>query len=235
MTMFEPTFRLDLAHGRCVGVALPSRFDAAPLLDVPPAVLAMLPEQERKYADALAPLRRVSWVGGRVALRAAVGDLAPTLGAILATARGAPRLPPGLVGSISHKDGLAIGLAAPADGGWQLGVDLEHITRAPGRPDISRHVLHPEEAERLSSVPEPARSQEVLFAFSAKEAIYKALDPFVERYVAFGEVVLRRRPDGTAEAALHLRRPDEGPFEVEVTWTAREEMVITTARVRRAP
>jgi enterobactin synthetase component D len=248
MTPFEPLFRLDLPHGRCVGVALPD--DAAPDGAVPPAVLAALPEGERRHVEGLPPLRRASWVGGRIALRAALADLSFDAGPILATARGAPSLLPGARGSISHKEDLAVGLAArvtlPSDRGaggardWHLGIDIERV--GPNRADISGYVLRPEERARLPPPGDPRRDEELRFAFSAKEAIYKALDPFLGRYVSFQEVAVERRPDGTAAVALYLR-PDTGadaapvpaPFEVQVGWLLREGFILTTARVLRTP
>jgi 4'-phosphopantetheinyl transferase EntD len=242
---FTPRFRLRLAHGWCVGVTLPGAGEAGggDVGEIPEHVLAQLAEAERRHAETLPPWRRVTWIGGRLALRAALADASMDAGAaiaILATARGAPSLPAGAVGSISHKDELAVGLAAPAADGWQLGVDVERI-RA-GRPDISRLALRPEERARLAPPGDPRRAEQVLSAFSAKESIYKALDPFVGRHVSYDEASVELRADGTAAAGLHLRARRgapppaaiEGPFDVEVTWLRPEEgVVVTTARVRR--
>ncbi len=230
--VFQRLFGLDLPHGRCVGVALPGRDTDDESL--PPSARAALSEQEQRHVDALPPLRRVSWAGGRIALRAALADLSLDPGPILSTPRGAPRLPDGVRGSISHKEGLAVGLAARAttDGDWQIGVDLERVVA--GRFDIARHVLRPEERARLPLAEDPGRVEELLFAFSAKEAIYKALDPFVARFVSFQEVAVERRSDGGAAVALFLRAPAEASFDVDVRWLRRDDFIITTARVRRA-
>jgi 4'-phosphopantetheinyl transferase EntD len=77
------------------------------------------------------------------------------------------------------------------------------------------------------------RAREVLLRFSAKEAIYKALDPFVRRYVGFGEVAVSPLPDGSARVTPDLR-DGEGPFVIEVRWRRFEGVVLTTARVVRA-
>jgi 4'-phosphopantetheinyl transferase EntD len=248
--IFCPTFRLALRHGRCVGVALPSRAndDGA----IPASVLAGLPGEEQRHVQALPVARRASWVGGRIALRAALADLALDPGAILSTPRGAPQLPAGMRGSISHKDGVAVALASAgvdddaADDAsapmWHLGVDVERVLA--GRPDISGHVLRPEEAARLPPLDDPRRAEEILFAFSAKEAIYKALDPFVARHVSFAEVAIERRDDGTAGVTFFLAPRDDsaaldGPvaesFVAQVAWLRRDDLILTTARVARAP
>jgi enterobactin synthetase component D len=185
-------------------------------------------------------LRRAGWVGGRIALRAALSDLSLDVPPILSTPRGAPLLPAGARGSISHKKGLVVALAARAgdgDGAWHIGIDLERIV--PGHSGIARYVLRPEERARLPAGDDPRRVEELLFAFSAKEAIYKALDPFLGRYVSFHEVAVERRADGAASATLHLKGgaagapPSEAPprFDVDVRWLRHEDFIVTTARV----
>ncbi len=226
---FQPTFRLDLPHGRCVGVALPeSGVDSeAPLS----AAMAALPDEERRHVETLPEARRASWTGGRIALRAALMDLRVVdAGPILSTPRGAPLLPAGVRGSISHKEDLAIALAARSDErAWRLGIDIERV--APGRLDISKRVLRPDELAYLPPLGDPRRSEELAFAFSAKEAIYKALDPFLARYVSFQEVAVDRSSDGTAFVTLDLRDGSSSAFDVDVRWFRRKDFIITTARV----
>ena len=77
------------------------------------------------------------------------------------------------------------------------------------------------------------RQRAILLRFSAKEAIYKALDPFVRRYVDFKEVALTPRSDGGADVTMHLRE-GEGPFVVEAQWRRFDGIVLTTARVERS-
>jgi phosphopantetheine--protein transferase-like protein len=215
-------FRFDLPHGRCVGVAIPAAIDEASLQ-------ALLPE-ECAFAASLGEARRPTWVAGRIALRAALGDIGIEAGPILATDRGAPLLPTLAVGSISHKRTLAVALAAPA--GAPVGIDLELI--APLRVDIARRVLTPEELASLAALAPDMREREVLLRLSCKEAIYKALDPFVRRYVAFAEVAVDPRPDGTAATTLILAH-GESPFKVDVRWQTidlgGDSYFLTTARV----
>jgi 4'-phosphopantetheinyl transferase EntD len=241
---FSRLFGLDLPHGRCVGVSLPAAAGEG-AGEISDEVLARLHEDERRHAVTLKPVRRLTWVGGRLALRAALDDLGIQAGAILQTPRGAPRLPADVTGSISHKERLAVGLAAAGVDGWCVGVDIERVVAR--HPDLARYVLRPEERERLSPPSDPGYQAAVLAAFSAKEAIYKALDPFVGRMVGFDEVAVRHRDDGTAEVTLHLGagararagdagpRAPEGPFDVEVAWLRRDDVILSTARVRLRP
>jgi 4'-phosphopantetheinyl transferase EntD len=222
-------FELDLPHGRCVGFALPAAIDLG-------RVEHHLHPDERRAAASLPERRRRTWVVGRLALRRSLralgADLA-SIGPIHATPRGAPALPRGLTGSISHKDDVVVALAAPhdADDRGAVGIDVEW-DRTP-KVDVRPHVLRADEGVDLTA-PWAETARETILRFSAKEAVYKALDRFVGRYVGFHEVALIPRADGTAEVALHLRRDlpkAEGPFAVDVHWRRLDGLVLTSARV----
>ncbi len=218
---FSPAFRLVTPLGIGVAVHLPR---ADPIAIEPG--LTMIHPEERAHALTLSPLRRVTWVGGRVALRAALSGVVSDLPAILSTPRGAPSLPRGVAASISHKRRVAIALAAPTDG-YTLGVDVEEAVRP--SVDITRHVLRQEEIDAIAHLSNHDRFAELLLRFSIKEAIYKAIDPFVQRYVAFSEVSVRPCPDGTVGVHLALRG-HEGPFRLEAWWTRRDDVFIAAAR-----
>lgn len=209
--------------GHLVGVALPHGDDAAALT----ALVAELPPQDGAHALSLAPARRATWAGGRVALHAALAEVGASASSIGATARGAPTLPAGFAGSISHKTTVAVALAARAAGGTTLGVDVE-LDR-PRRIDLSDRVLTDEERRALGALPPEARPREILFSFAAKEAIYKALDPWVGRYVSFQEVELARVGDACI-ARLRLTA-GEGPFAVEVHEEPQAGLILTMARL----
>ena len=220
----EVAFDLELVHGRCVGVAIPVGPELEALAE------GALEAEERSCADGWAPPRRRTWIAGRAALRGALARVGLHAPAVLADDRGAPSLPAGIAGSVSHKERLAVALVAREDTA-RIGVDLE-LDVAP-RVDIARKVLRPEELAELSALPQAARTAQLLLRFSAKEAIYKALDPFVRRYVAFHEVSVRPHDDGGATVGVHLAG-GEGPFRIDVRWLRRDDVLLTTARVERA-
>jgi 4'-phosphopantetheinyl transferase EntD len=218
-------FERELTHGRCIGIAIPSDVAGSEAL-----ARERLVEQECAFAASLAPLRRRTWVGGRVALREALGRSGLEADApILGNDRGAPQLPPGVCGSVSHKERLAVALVAP-DAGATLGVDVEADVQS--RVDISHHVLTEAELREVDGLDPSARTGAILLRFSAKEAVYKALDPFVRRFVGFHEVILWPLGDGTARVEPHLAA-QEGPFAIEVTWMRIDGYLLTTARIRR--
>ncbi|TMQ15992.1 MAG: 4'-phosphopantetheinyl transferase superfamily protein [Deltaproteobacteria bacterium] len=203
--MLRSSDRLALAHGACVIVEIGDHA----------AALAALPSAEQHRAAALGPVRGREFVAGRTALHLALA----TDAAILSDDRGAPVLPPGWVGSIAHKASpagvRAAALVAPAGGG-HLGVDLE-LAAAP-RHDIARRILTEPEQAAL-----PDRGRAVTLRFAIKEAIYKALDPYVRRYVGFTEVELALAGDTVAVATAL-------PFAIEATWREHAGHWLATAR-----
>jgi 4'-phosphopantetheinyl transferase EntD len=181
---------LKLPHGLCVAVAIPpAGGDPAGDAALDQLAAALHPE-ERRHLITLAPGRQPAFAAGRVALRAALQAQAlPDDVPLLPDERGAPRLPTGALGSISHKRTLALALAAPHPAGAPpaaLGLDLEDDR--PLRVDISRRVLTSVERAELAASPGDHRDRDLITRFCLKEAFYKAVNPFVRRYVSFLDV-----------------------------------------------
>jgi 4'-phosphopantetheinyl transferase EntD len=220
---FEPAtgFARHLAHGQVVAIAV-----AEPDL----AALAELHPDEAALAQTMSPIRKAEWVAGRRALRQALGGIAPATAAIGADDRGAPRVPVGAVGSISHKRALAVALAAPASG-WTVGIDLE--LPAPRKLDIAPRVLTPAELAAIAAHDAAARARAVLLAFALKEAVYKAIDPHLRRYVGFQEVAVWPAAGDTGGDARVAPLAPWG-LEVEAAWAEVDGYLVCTARARPA-
>jgi enterobactin synthetase component D len=201
--------RIATPHGQCVLVEVDD-FDSA---------LAALPPEERAHAEALAEIRRREMICGRTALHHGIGDFTS---AILPDDRGAPQLPAGWVGSVSHKGALAGALVTPSFGGF-VGLDLERA--APPKVDIARRVLTAREAIALPEDP-LERGRAVTLRFAIKEAIYKAIDPYLRRYVGFLEVELAL--DGDAVAVTTAL-----PIAIEASWREHDGHWLATARAVR--
>jgi 4'-phosphopantetheinyl transferase EntD len=201
---------------------LPARTDD--IRDIP----SLLSPDERAHATSLAPLRRVSWIGGRAALHHAALHLGMQLGTVLSTPRGAPALPPGITASISHKPRMAIALVDRSASNT-VGVDLEELDRP--RPKIARLVLRPEEIARVETLPQAQRWRAIVTAFSLKESVFKAIDPHVQRYVGFQEARVEVLGDHQATVVLSLEG-QEGPFEIDARWDIVDQHVITSVRAR---
>jgi enterobactin synthetase component D len=198
---------LATAHGRAVLVTL----DAG---EPPPALVG----DEVTAAARLGEVRRREWALGRAALRELIGGGV----AIGADDRGAPVLPAGAVGSLSHKGEHAAAIVGDAAHGF-VGIDLERA-EAP-RMMIERRILS---ARELAAIGD---RREVTRAFAIKEAIYKAVDPIVRRYVGFTEVELSIEAGGACRVTI----VDAArlPVAVEAWWSERDGLWVATARARR--
>jgi 4'-phosphopantetheinyl transferase EntD len=95
---------------------------------------------------------------------------------------GDPIWPPGLVGSISHTQSIAI--AATARGRFirELGLDIE--SDAPLEPDLIAIVCRPDERREENSL-SSRRIDAAKLRFVAKEAAYKAIFPTHRTFIDF--------------------------------------------------
>lgn len=225
MTPFQVAFHHATSHGVLTAVHLPDSPDP-----VPEEVLAELAPNEVDIARTLRGYRVPQFVGGRIALRRACEQLGVRPAELLPDDRGAPVLPRGMVGSISHKRDLAVAMAASQSAGT-LGVDIEDY--GPPRLTIAPSVLLPSEIEAIEALPEPRRWIALLQRFSIKESIYKALDPYVRRYVSFHEAEVHPDLSGSATVRLHLKQ-GEGPFAVDARYEWLHGRLLTSARIRPA-
>ena len=226
-------------------VEVPPALDADSSLWVPTLVSsALLHPEEAALAEAMPPARRATFVAGRLAMRAAMGFTLAEGGPqavfapILRTARGAPVLPNVVAGSVSHKHDAALALMSargtlPSGASMHVGVDLEHrpTPRDVERPSIARRILTAPELDALSSLDaDPlAQRERVILSFAIKEAVYKAIDPTVQRYVQFTEVALQFGDDGAVAVSLLLPELATGQIIVRAQYSLDERWIVATA------
>lgn len=213
--MLDVILERENAHGLLVAISVPPATD-------PETLVALLPPEEQVIAAAFGDRRKLTFASGRAVLHHALARLGVAVqGAVLRDDRGAPLFPRGVIGSVSHKESIACALVARAGMGVHIGVDVEKIGAV--RPEHGSLILTDAERVRLRG------ALDLVLALSLKESLYKALDPFVRRYVGFKEVEVFIESDGTARFVLDI---DEGPYRAEGTWSEEQGHVITTARVR---
>ncbi|TNE85391.1 MAG: 4'-phosphopantetheinyl transferase superfamily protein [Deltaproteobacteria bacterium] len=222
--LYQPLYHHATPHGVLTAVALPP--EPKP---VPTSILDQLAEEEAAHAADLRGFRQVQFVGGRLALRHAAAQLGMRLPAAMPDDRGAPVMPPRIVGSVSHKHSIAVGMVARSNG-RTLGVDIEEYE--PARMGIAPKILRPEELATIEAMPEENRWLALLLRFSIKESIYKALDPYVRRYVGFHEAFVEPDLEGGARVELHLANGETG-FEVDARYAWLEGRVLTSVRIGR--
>lgn len=133
---------------------------------------------ERAAAATMKPHRAAAYASGRRAAHAALAALG--VGARPVTSCGRkPRWPAGVVGSIAHSRALAVAVVARRRQALGVGVDVEAEGRVGAR--LAKRVLVDPERRRLAQA-------HWTLAFSAKEAVYKAVNPVVGEYLGFGDV-----------------------------------------------
>lgn len=150
---------------------------------------------------------------------------------ILKDSYGRPMVPPGFLGSISHKENIGVALVAKDtdrnrnDGSVDntttitkgVGIDIEKIPK--GESNVERKVLTPNERENLGNIEGISRAEEVLLRFSLKESVYKAMHPLINQYVGFQEAEITPNPDGTAHVQLNLKSGKHENFgEITANW-----------------
>ncbi|WP_411279641.1 4'-phosphopantetheinyl transferase family protein [Gemmatimonas sp.] len=228
-----------------VRVNVPVLVDADPRRWLPALVTdARLHPDEAALVETMPPTQRATFVAGRLAMRAALGRALSSQGApdahgpILRTDRGAPVLPPTVAGSVSHKHDAALGLMVPrtplpAGASMYVGVDLEHrpTERDLARPSIARRILTADELDALSLLNHDplAQRDRVMLSFAIKEAVYKAIDPTVQRYVRFTEVALRFSNDGAVAVSLRLPELANGEITVGAQYAVDDRWIVATA------
>ena len=178
------------------------------------------------------------FIGGRVAIRRAMqqtpaSSLWKTF-PIIKNAVGAPILPPTWIGSISHKDNIAIAATRhfpPPNHTMMmghLGVDIEHKSHRIANK-FSKKLLLPSEQETLGKINPLSVVEDAMLRFSFKESIYKALNPFIPRYIGFLEAEVFPKADGTADISLHLKdNPSYQPSHYEAEWRLFQDKYVIT-------
>lgn len=147
-----------------------------------------------------------------------------------------PLWPPGFTGSISHAGALALAVAKPiGDGVASLGIDYQPLLSDNDAQKLADGVLSGAERVRLAASPMPF-SHSLSLVFSAKESLFKALFPAVQRWFGFDCAQICAL--GDARVHLELTCP-LGPFPVRSRFTVfyrlHQDAVITLVDIAATP
>ena len=140
---------------------------------------ASLHPAERELVANGGRARLRAFSSGRRAARCALGELGVYDQPVLARGR-APLWPAQVVGSITHSATLAGAVAGYAAHWAGVGADLTPQGRLSAR--VAQRVLLPEERETLPN------DEWRTALFSAKESVYKAVNPLCGEFLAFRDV-----------------------------------------------
>ena len=151
------------------------------------------PEEARLLSPRACRKRRLNWTLGRAAASRSLRKLGfEDPPPVLRGDRGEPLWPEGISGSITHCDPWSVAVSAEGSNPLAVGIDLESLERFQ-ETDVSGLICRKAELEWARGVGDFQTRLAMLF--SAKEALYKSLYPFVRRYVDFTEVELSWSPE----------------------------------------
>lgn len=137
--------------------------------------------------------RRRDFAAGRHCARRALARLGLEQIEIPSGQDRAPVWPFGIVGSISHCDGLAMAAVAANPSLLGLGVDCEVRRRVPKH--LGPTILHDDERYGAGLPLDPG-GEWLTAVFSAKEAVFKAIYPTIRQIIEFQAVRIRFTADG---------------------------------------
>ena len=199
------------------------------------------PSGVRLYAEEEALLgksvhtRRQEFTTGRACARAALAKIGVSSVPILRGERGAPRWPPGIVGSITHCVGYRAAAVARTTEIVALGIDAE--PDLPLEEGVLSLVAQPDELgwiKELTSLRTRGPSWDRLL-FSAKEAVFKAWFPLTGQWLGFEDAEVMIDPLSEAFVArLLVPGPEVGGQELTAfhgRWLAQADMILTATAV----
>jgi len=165
----------------------------------------LLPEEAALVTGA-SDKRRREYTGARVCARLALARAGFRPAPILPGPTGAPRWPPGVVGSMTHCDGYRAAAVATSDAFAAIGIDAE--PHAPLPDGVLARVASESERAALAwlatQAPESCWDR---MLFSAKEAVFKAWSPATGRWLGFTDAELELGLDGRFTARLLVAGP----------------------------
>lgn len=165
--------------------------------------------------------RRAEFTAGRTVARRALRQLGFGAVPIPQGADRGPVWPDGIVGSITHCDGLCA--AAVADGSGLLGLGIDAEVVAAMTDEVLRMVTSPAERAMLAALPPSVRAYGGVALFSAKESIHKALNPYTGVMLDFTDVELVLTADGTLTVGRLSPAATEAFGTAEVSLVARHQ------------
>jgi 4'-phosphopantetheinyl transferase EntD len=189
--------------------------------------------QEREYLARAVPTRQAEFGTARVLARRALATLGMPPQALVPEADRSPHWPPGVVGSISHSDGLCAVVVGLAHSFAGIGLDLE--TTSTLDADMQSTVCTTAELQWLDSQNPVERRRLDALVFSAKESFYKCQYVLTRTFLEFKDVELQfDLPRRTFRAAgFSAGVPQRERLQrIEGRWVRLPQVLLTLAMLR---
>ncbi len=133
------------------------------------------------------PKRIKEFIGGRHCVFKAAKNLGFKIKSLPMDDKGAPIWPNEIVGSISHTKGFAIAAVALKKNYKSIGIDTEVIINETKFSVIEKNILTNFDKQFISTKNYPSKNEIYTLIFSAKEALFKLINPLAHTYFGFNE------------------------------------------------
>ncbi|MCL2447804.1 MAG: 4'-phosphopantetheinyl transferase superfamily protein [Polyangiaceae bacterium] len=172
---------------------------SAPLADQFPGIASPL------AGGRAVPKRQAEFLAGRFCAREAMRTCAPHLAeADVGIGPGRePLWPPGIVGAITHTHGIASAAVARRQDTRGVGLDAERIMTGDSAESVLESIATRDEIAAIAAATGWSVAVALTAVFSAKETLYKALYPEVQRYFDFRDAWLEAFE--SRDASFHAR------------------------------
>lgn len=187
------------------------------------------------------PKRRAEFAAGRHAAALALAHYG-CFARVSRAPGGEPCWPSGFCGSISHGGGVALAIVARNDAYRSLGVDVERVIAPVQAAEIASRIMSQHEfAVFHQGLPGMSANEHLSLGFSAKESLYKCLNPLAQEFIEFEAArVLRVEAETPSEGRITMaltRRINsefDAGFELEARYAFAPDRVATTLWLTRS-
>lgn len=161
--------------------------------------------------------RQAEFLAGRLCARHALKqldgrDYAPAIGEDRA-----PIWPADVCGSITHSHGWAAAIVGQRTQWQGLGMDAENLLDGARAQRLAGEILTPDELQRMAAGPAENLALLVTLTFSAKESLFKALYPIVQKRFYFEDAeIVQWSANGNARLRLLIDLSSDWPSGCEL-------------------
>ena len=188
----------------------------------------LLPEEAQCVARAVAKRRR-EFAIGRACARKALEPFGHKRYPLVTLPNRGPAWPDGIVGSITHCDGLTA--AAVGERRHLVGIGMDAEPATPLDSDLRDLVLTSPERQWISRTASPPAGNWAKVLFSVKESIHKCINPSSGFMLDFRDVSIFLDPKGRLRATLET--PHESPVPplemIECRFETTQNHILTSA------